>query len=127
MLFLSLREGDYIMLGGNVKVSYDHSEGKDALVLGIEAPKDVQVLRGKYYEEEIAKMAAAGNEEAKMLSEKLEQEYRVRQHKYNKRRRARERSLAANGTNLKWDKIEFGDLNKDDKNMNVKYKKLAAV
>jgi len=58
MLRISLREGDYVMLGDNIRISYDSMNGKNHLVLGIEAPREVEVLRGKIYEERIEKMAA---------------------------------------------------------------------
>jgi len=98
MLYLTLREGDYVMVGGNVKVSYSHANGKDSFVLGFEAPKDVQILRGKYYEEEIAKMAAKGSEAAQKLSDTLSTEYEARRSKYNARRASRnnqERRISA--------------------------------
>ena len=90
MLRISLREGDYVMIGGNIRVSYDSMNGKDHLVLGIEAPKDIDILRGKLYEEEIEKMAAEGNEQAKVLAEKLKKEYKERRCKYETRRARRD-------------------------------------
>ena len=90
MLYISLREGDYVMIGDEVKVSYSHLNGKDGLVLGFDAPRDVQILRGKHYEAEIARMAEEGNEEAKAKSEKLAEERRAKQRSYGARRSRRE-------------------------------------
>jgi len=137
MLYISLREGDYVVIGGTVKVCYDHMNGKDGLVLGIDAPKDVQVLRGKYYEEELKRMADAGDAKAKELFEKLEKETAKRLRKYNKRRESRneqDRRIAAGEINPyhktpKWNGIKESDLNvySDDRNVKVKYKKSAVV
>ena len=91
MLFVSLREGDYLMIGDDVRINYDRMDGKDYLVLGIEAPKDVPVLRGKVYEANLAKMAAEGNEEAREHAEKLAKAYETRQRRYNARRARRQR------------------------------------
>ena len=89
MLMITLREGDYFMVGGNVKVSYERSEGKDALILGVDAPKDVQILRGKYYENEIAKLAEAGDVKAQEIHKQLAEDYEKRRRKYNARRSSR--------------------------------------
>ena len=90
MLLISLREGDYVMLGDNIKVCYDHMKGKDHLVLGFEAPKDVEIVRGKLYEESIAQSAEQGDKEAQELSKKLKKEYAARQRKSGIRRARRE-------------------------------------
>ena len=84
MLYISLKEGDYIKIGDEITVFYDHLKGKDHLVLGIKAPKDVQILRGKLYEEEIERLAAAGDENAKALSAKLKKDYQKRQKQRHK-------------------------------------------
>ena len=78
MLYVSLREGDYIMIADKIRVTYDHLEGKNHLVLGIDAPKDIEILRGKLYEEQIEKKAAQGCAEAQALSKKLKQDYKKR-------------------------------------------------
>jgi len=81
MLLISLSEGDYVMIGGNIKVSYDHIKGKNSLVLGIEAPKDVDILRGEFYEKELEKMIAEGNEEAGNILARLKKEHEARRKK----------------------------------------------
>ena len=90
MLVLTLRQGDYLMIGDGIKVHYEAMEGKDHLILGIDAPREVPVVRGKIYEEAIAKQAAEGDEEAKILSRKLKKDYADRQRKADIRRRRRE-------------------------------------
>ena len=78
MLVVSLNEGDYVMIGDNIKIHYDSKRGADQLAIGIEAPREVSVLRGKLYEEGIAKLAEQGDEEAIVLSKKLKKEYKER-------------------------------------------------
>ena len=89
MLMLTLREGDYFVVGEDVKISYERCEGKDKVYIGIDAPKSVSVLRGKLYEEQIALKAAAGNTEAQITNEQLLEEYEERKQKYNRRRASR--------------------------------------
>jgi len=86
MLIVTLREGDYIMIGDNIKVQYDHMNGKDHLALAIDAPKDLSILRGKVYEEALEKKAETGDLEAQALSKKLKKEYAARRRKANLRR-----------------------------------------
>jgi len=98
MLLVTLSEGDYIMIGENIKVHFDHKAGRDTLALGIEAPKEVSILRGKLYEEGIAKMADEGDVEAQKLSRKLKKEYEDRRKKSyirKARRENQERRMAA--------------------------------
>ncbi|MDR3310059.1 MAG: carbon storage regulator [Oscillospiraceae bacterium] len=52
MLLLSVREGDYIMIGGNIKVKI--IGGSSVSKIGIEAPKDISVKRQSVYERENA-------------------------------------------------------------------------
>ena len=90
MLHITLREGDYFMIGGNVKVQYKKYEGRDNMVIGVEAPKDVQILRGIYYEQEIEKLAAVGDEKAAEIAKKLRADYVRRRDGLNERKKSRE-------------------------------------
>ncbi|MDR2615155.1 MAG: carbon storage regulator [Oscillospiraceae bacterium] len=47
MLLLSVKEGDYIMIG-NIKVKI--IDGNGISKIGVEAPKDVPILRQSIYE-----------------------------------------------------------------------------
>jgi sRNA-binding carbon storage regulator CsrA len=85
LLYITLREGDYFMVGGNVKITYERTTGKDRMFIGIDAPRDVQVLRGQMYENEIAKLAEAGDPEAQEIHRKLLEEYEGRTRKYTAR------------------------------------------
>ncbi len=49
MLVLGRNPGEYIMIGDSIKVTVIKSD-KGYLRLAIEAPKDVNILRGEVYE-----------------------------------------------------------------------------
>jgi sRNA-binding carbon storage regulator CsrA len=89
MLYLTLREGDYFMVGDNVKVTFERKHGSDTMFIGVDAPRDVPIMRSQIYEDEVAKMAAEGNAEAKALSRKLQSEHKERQRKYNTKKASR--------------------------------------
>jgi sRNA-binding carbon storage regulator CsrA len=90
MLHLTLSEGDYMMIGENIRVYYHHNNGKFSLTLGIEAPRDVSVLRGTLYEEGIANKAAAGDKEAMELLEQITAEKLDRRRASGKRKAKRQ-------------------------------------
>ncbi|MCL2015174.1 MAG: carbon storage regulator [Defluviitaleaceae bacterium] len=78
MLVINLNEGDYIMIGDNVRINYDHSQGSQ-VVLAIDAPREIPVKRGKFYEEGLKKLAENGDLAAKQLYDKLQAEFEERQ------------------------------------------------
>jgi len=51
MLKIALSKGEYLMIGDNIKVHFDHKVNQDTLDLAIEAPREIPVLRSKLYEE----------------------------------------------------------------------------
>lgn len=90
MLYVTLREGDYVRIGDDIRIHYADRDGRDVFALGIEAPKDVTVLRGKLYEETIRQQAEAGCEDSKRLYQKLRKEYEERRDKAATRRAKRD-------------------------------------
>ncbi|MDR1590142.1 MAG: carbon storage regulator [Oscillospiraceae bacterium] len=52
MLLLSVKEGDYIMIGDDIKVKI--IGGSNVSKVGIEAPKDVAIRRQAVYERDVA-------------------------------------------------------------------------
>jgi len=50
VLVTTLGAGDYILLGADVRVHFDHKVDKDTLAIAIEAPKEFSVLRKKLIE-----------------------------------------------------------------------------
>jgi len=85
MLNVTIGQGEYVMIGDSIKVYFNRTKGK-ALSLGIEAPKDVKVLRRKVYEDGVEKMAGEGNQEAMVLSTRLKEEHAERLQKSTKPR-----------------------------------------
>jgi carbon storage regulator CsrA len=59
MLLLSVKEGDYIMLGEDIKVKI--IGGSHISKIGIDAPKDVQIKRQAVYEREKGAVAVPAN------------------------------------------------------------------
>jgi sRNA-binding carbon storage regulator CsrA len=89
MLYITLKEGDYFVVGGNVKVTFERTAGQESIFVGVEAPREISVQRGQIYEAEIAKRAEAGDEQARLLSRELEAEGEKRRKRYNARRASR--------------------------------------
>ena len=51
MLMLNVRKGDYIMIGDDIKITlFGVKEGGRVSRVGIEAPKEIPVLRQEVYE-----------------------------------------------------------------------------
>jgi carbon storage regulator CsrA len=99
MLYLTLVEGDYAVINGNVKVLVERIDGKDRVFIGIDAPKDVPVMRSQIYEREIAEQAAlTGDKALAEVSAGLEKERMERRRRYNQRQKSRaeyERRIAS--------------------------------
>jgi len=51
MLVTTLTQGDYILIGDNIRVNFDAKMSKDVLAIAIEAPKNLTILRKKLYEQ----------------------------------------------------------------------------
>ena len=51
MLVIGRKPGEYVVIGGNIKVKVVKSEDGD-IRLAIDAPRDVRIVRGEIYEEE---------------------------------------------------------------------------
>ena len=73
MLQLTLEQGEYVMVGDNVKVSYDRLGSNKQLVLTFDAPKDVKILRQRVHEESLVKEAGLDTLEGRRLSEQFRQ------------------------------------------------------
>ena len=86
MLHLTLTEGDYVMIGETIKVHYDHNNGSTSVSVGIEAPRDMPIIRSTVYEDSIAQMAADGDTNAIETLKQLVKEDKLRREKFNKRK-----------------------------------------
>lgn len=56
MLVIGRKPGEYVVIGDNIKVKVVKSEEGD-LRLAIDAPRDIRIVRGELYEEEMKKKA----------------------------------------------------------------------
>lgn len=56
MLVIGRKPGEYVVIGDNIKVKVVKSEEGD-LRLAIDAPKDIRIVRGELYEEEMKRKA----------------------------------------------------------------------
>ncbi|MCL1884746.1 MAG: carbon storage regulator [Defluviitaleaceae bacterium] len=54
MLQVSISEGEYILIGDNIKVHFDHKVNQNTLDIAVEAPKEITVLRGKLHDAKIS-------------------------------------------------------------------------
>ena len=54
MLVIGRRPGEYIVIGDEIKVKVVKSDAGD-IRLAVDAPKDIKIVRGEIYEEEIVK------------------------------------------------------------------------
>ncbi len=54
MLSLQVREGDYILVGDNIRITVQKGIGAN-MKLGFEAPRSISIVRGKVYEQELMK------------------------------------------------------------------------
>ena len=52
MIVLNLKKGDYVTIGDNIKVYYEHEVSRDSIK--IDAPRDIKILRAKHYEANMA-------------------------------------------------------------------------
>lgn len=56
MLVIGRKPGEYVVIGDNIKVKVVKSEEGD-LRLAIDAPRDIRIVRGELYEEEMRQKA----------------------------------------------------------------------
>jgi sRNA-binding carbon storage regulator CsrA len=73
MLQLSLEQGDYLVIGDNVKVRFSHlnDRNRNMAVIGIDAPREISVVRGAVYEQTLKEQAAEGDQKAKEEIKKI--------------------------------------------------------
>jgi sRNA-binding carbon storage regulator CsrA len=96
MLNMTIGQGEYVLIGEAIKVYFNRTKGKE-LSIGIDAPRDLKVLRRSHYEDGVEKMAVEGNPEAVELSSRLKEEHAERLKKISKShtRRVRQKPSTA--------------------------------
>ena len=99
MLIMTMRKGDYVVIGEDITIHYDDSNGAQ-LSIGIDAPKSIPVLRGKVYEELVTQYAEAGMEEADELFKKLGRIHETREHRSKVRQTKKRNKKLENAVNV---------------------------
>ncbi|MCL2388711.1 MAG: carbon storage regulator [Defluviitaleaceae bacterium] len=90
MLHLTLKKGEYFMIGENIRIMYDRNDGKMVSAFGVDAPREIKITSGKVYENRVAKMAHDGDEESQQLLEQLQTENAERHKIFNARKAKRQ-------------------------------------
>lgn len=57
MLCLTAKEGEYLMIGDDIKLVFLYKKASDAFLIGISAPKSVAIRRDKVFEKELTEHA----------------------------------------------------------------------
>ena len=95
MLNLTVREGEYLLIGSDIKITLNKGSYKDSLSMGIDAPKSIKILRGKLYEKMIMDKADGGDKEALEISQGITadryQRERIQNEKIELSRKIREK------------------------------------
>ena len=96
MLRLTLNKDDYITIGDDITLEYSRNTGKGRTSIAISAPRDLKILRKSIYESAINEMAEQGDEEAKIVAERLKEEQKERKRisEYRLAEQKRQRELA---------------------------------
>jgi len=81
MLSLTMREGDYLMIGKDIKLTFEKVVGDNKMYIHIDAPKSVEILRDKVYERALEDGAEANGE----LLRRLKKERRAQRNEYFKK------------------------------------------
>jgi len=71
MLSLTMKNGEYLLIGDDIKITFQGGSGKDSLYIGVNAPKSVKVIRSGLFEKIVAEKAAAGDAEAIKANEAI--------------------------------------------------------
>ena len=73
MLQLTLNPGEYVVIGDNVKVSYERLSSNRQLVLSFDAPREVQIMRQQIHEEMLIEEAGADSFEGRRLAAQFQE------------------------------------------------------
>ena len=72
MLQVTVEQGEYIMVGDNVKIYYDRLNSNKQLVLSFDAPREVRVMRQKVHEEKLIEKYGVDSPEGKQLAKEIQ-------------------------------------------------------
>jgi len=66
-----MRKGEYLLIGDDIKITFQGNNGGSAVSIGVSAPKSVKVTRSALYEKIIDEKAAAGDKNALEINQTL--------------------------------------------------------
>lgn len=72
MLQLALKQGEYVMVGDNVRICYDRQGIHKQIYLSFDAPKDVRIMRQKIHEEVLVQQAGEDTLEGQILAARFD-------------------------------------------------------
>ena len=91
MLYITLNKGDYVMVGDNIRVYYEKPNGDNGFMIGIEAPKDVSILRSDLYKRMLAE--ESGEVTAHIATQTIEEDYLERRNRNDSGKARRRQAL----------------------------------
>ena len=71
MLSLTMKDGDYFVIGDDIKITFSKSSYRGALSVGIDAPRSMKVVRNKLLEKIADEKAAAGDADGLAMKEQI--------------------------------------------------------
>jgi len=98
MLHLTLKVGEHVMIGDNICVKFNFNKGRTVASMSIEAPREVDIVNGKIYEERVAEKASSGDREAIHLMKQIAEEKSTRNKFFSKRKGKRQSPAYAHAT-----------------------------
>ena len=71
MLSLTMRSGEYLLIGNDIKITFQGANGGNSVSIGVEAPKSIKVTRSALYEKIIDEKVSMGDKKAIEISQAL--------------------------------------------------------
>jgi|GEM_PF-591003 len=99
MLRVTVEQGEYVLIGDNIRIYYDRLNSNKQLVLSFDAPREVEITRQRIYEERIAEQLGDTPEGRRLTAElqaKKEARERAQAAREERRRQKRELRKLAN-------------------------------
>ena len=73
MLQVTVDQGEYILIGDNIKIYYDRLNSNRQLVLSFDAPREVKVMRQKLHEEKLFEQFGQDSPEGIQLAREIQE------------------------------------------------------
>ena len=73
MLQITMAPGEYVMIGDSIKIYYDRLNSNKQLILSFEAPREIEIMRQRLYEEKLAREIDMNSPEGQQLARELQE------------------------------------------------------